>query len=204
MRPKVKPGTPRRSAKLAELCLVGVAVVGVPVVLSRVEALTTVTLVKVIGVAVVLGTSEVELAMVKGDAGVGVEDATEDSGAEEAGGKLEEVAIIGVKLSDKLVVVPELLVVAVVVAVVEGELGTMGELGTAVELGASGELGTSWMDVVEVLHSVVVVPMTVVVVYCSIRSCISIALIDRTLRCYTGVTFKPGWGKPFVNNTTDD
>ncbi len=61
MKPKVKPGTPRRPAKLVLVCLVGVAVVGEAVVLNEVEALTTVTLVRVVGVAVLDWASEVEL-----------------------------------------------------------------------------------------------------------------------------------------------
>ena len=61
MRPKVKPGTLRCPAKLVLVCLVGVAVVGEAVVLNEVEALTTVTLVRVIGAAVLDGASEVEL-----------------------------------------------------------------------------------------------------------------------------------------------
>ena len=51
MRPKVKPGTLRCSAKLVLVCLVGVAVVGEAMVLNKVEALTTVTLVRVVGAA---------------------------------------------------------------------------------------------------------------------------------------------------------
>lgn len=51
MRPKVKPGTLRCPAKLVLVCLVGVAVVGEAVVLNEVEALTTVTLVRVVGAA---------------------------------------------------------------------------------------------------------------------------------------------------------
>jgi hypothetical protein len=62
MRPKVKPGTLRCSAKLVLVCLVGVAVVGEAVVLNEVEALTTVTLVRVVGVAVLDWAAEVELA----------------------------------------------------------------------------------------------------------------------------------------------
>jgi hypothetical protein len=62
MRPKVKPGTLRCPAKLVLVCLVGVAVVGEAVVLNEVEALTTVTLVRVVGVSVVDWAAEVKLA----------------------------------------------------------------------------------------------------------------------------------------------
>jgi hypothetical protein len=135
-----------------------------------VEALTTVTLVRVVGVAVVLGTSEVELTVVNGLVGAGVDGAAEDSGVEAAGGGLEEVAMVGVKLSDTLAG-----------AVVGGEIGTAvvlgaaGELGATGELGAAEELGTSGTGVVEVLHSVVVVAITAVVVYYIRESRISIA-----------------------------
>jgi hypothetical protein len=94
--------------------------------------LTTVTLVRVVGVAVVLGTSEVELAVVNGLVGAGVDGAAEDSGVEAAGGGLEEVAMVGVKLSDTLAG-----------AVVGGEIGTAVVLGAAGELGATGELGAA-------------------------------------------------------------
>jgi len=166
MRLKVRPGTPRSPAKLVEVCLVGVAVVGEAVVLSCVEALTTVMLVRVVGVAVVLGTSEVELAVVNGVVSASVDGAAEDSGVEAAGGGLEKVAMVGVKLSDTLggAVVEGKIGTAVVVGGA-GELGAAGELGTTGELGAAGELGTSRTDVVEVLHSVVVVVITAVVVY---------------------------------------
>jgi hypothetical protein len=135
-----------------------------------VEALTTVTLVRVVGVAVVLGTSEVEFTVVNGLVGAGVDGAAEDSGVEAAGGGLEEVAMVGVKLSDTLTG-----------AVVGGEIGTAvvlgaaGELGATGELGAAEELGTSGTGVVEVLHSVVVVAITAVVVYYIRESRISIA-----------------------------
>jgi hypothetical protein len=153
-----------------------------------VEALTTVTLVGVVGVAVVLGTSEVELAVVNGLVDAGVDGAAEDSGVEAAGGGLEEVAMVGVKLSDTLAgaVVGGKIGTAVVLGAAE-ELGATGELGAAEELGAAGELGatgelgaaeelgTSGTGVVEVLHSVVVVAITAVVVYYIRESRISIA-----------------------------
>jgi len=154
--------------------------------------LTTVTLVRVVGVSVVAGTSEVELPVVDGALGAGEDGAAEDAGVdsvtvsvedvgvvsvtvvEETGGVLREMTMVGVKLSVSLVVAPELLVVAVV----EGETGTTGELGAAGELGAIGT------DVVEVVHSVevVVVPTTVVVVYYIREPRISIVLTDRYLK----------------------
>lgn len=96
MRPNVKPGTPRCPAKLVLVCLVGVAVVGEAVVLNEVEALTTVTLVRVVGVAVLDWTSEVELAGAVVGAGEGgaAEDsivgAREDGAIEDSGAEAEE------------------------------------------------------------------------------------------------------------------
>jgi hypothetical protein len=77
--------------------------------------------------------------------GAGEDGAAEDSDVEEAGGVLEEMTMVGVKLSDSLVVAPELLA--------EAELG-------ATDVGANG------IEVVVVVHSdVVAVAVAVVVVY---------------------------------------
>jgi len=79
--------------------------------------------------------------------GAGEDGASEYSEVEEAGGVLEEMTMVGVKLSDSLVVAPELLVAA------EGELG------------ATDEVGANGTEVVVVVHSdVVAVASTVVVV----------------------------------------